>query len=339
MKSITTRRCRFSPRSLLVGLALLAAGWASAQNFVKNPDFEEELGPDNWTIVYAPVTDSGVNGNGSLASRMDFLVAGRTTMAHKDLYKPYSGVWDGDPTYWSKFGGHFAPNHSWVMHAYFKQVVTNLAPLGKYRVSAWMTQFGAHMEAAQVYMEVLGGVAGNISQKTPFVFDNSQNNPSGWKRYVIPTNTASSSGQLEIRLHYNKNKNVGDADHNYWEYRNQNAFYDHVAVVPVGQSEDATPYKIESLTLENQTPTIKFQTVSNNIYAMNYAGQLDPLIVTNIDVDPDTGITNITTTTNSPFANWAKPLFLVATGTNMTVTNNVRGSPRFFRIQQLWPYP
>jgi hypothetical protein len=280
MKRKSSHLCQVSARGLLLGFALLAAGSTVAQNFVKNPDFEEELGPDNWTIVFAPVTDSTVNGNGTIAGTNDFLVIGRSTMAHKDMVP---GAWDGNyiqstdnTDCWSKFGGHFAPNHTWVMHAYFKQVVTNLAPYSQYRVSAWMVQFGGHLEAAQVYMEVLGGAAGNVSKKTSYVTENAQNNPAGWKMYVV-TNTASAIGQLEIRLHYNKNKAVGDNDSNYWEYRNQNAYYDHVSVMPVGQTEYLPPYKILSFARTNLDFTLQWQTVMNNRYRLQASTNLsDP---------------------------------------------------------------
>jgi hypothetical protein len=272
MKSKLSYHCQVTAPGLLLSFALLTAGSVCAQNFVKNPDFEEELGPDNWMIVFAPVTDSTANGNGTLAGTNDFLVAGRSTMAHKDMVP---GAWDGNyiqttdnTDCWSKFGGHFAPNHTWVMHAYFKQVVTNLTPRAEYRVSAWMVQWGGHLNAAQIYMEVLGGVAGTISRKTAYVTENAQNNAAGWQMYVV-SNSASSSGQLEIRLHYNKNQAVGDNDSNYWEYRNQNAFYDHVCVMPVSQTNEyLPPYKILSFERANQDITLQWQTVMNNRYRL-----------------------------------------------------------------------
>jgi hypothetical protein len=332
MKSILSCHCRVTAQGLLFGFALLAAGSAGAQNFVKNPDFEEELGPDNWTIVFAPVTDSTLNGNGTIAGTNDFLVAGRTTMAHKDMVP---GAWDGNDgqntNSWSKFGGHFAPNHTWVMHAYFKQVVTNLAPLQQYRVSVWMTQFGGHVEAAQVYMEVLGGAAGNVSRKTPYVSENAQGNPAAWQMYVI-TNTASTSGQLEIRLHYNKWKPVGDGDSNYWEYRNQNAYYDHVCVMPVGQTEYMPPYNIVSLARTNQDIALTWKTVMNNRYHIRASTNLS---------DPNSWVMVEREPSNPGAAKLDTNLF--ATGTSLTFKTNLvswlsynpafdLNGPLFFRI-------
>ncbi len=269
MKSKLSYHCQVVAPRFLLGLALLTAGSASAQNFVKNPDFEEPLAPDNWTVVYAPVINSPLlNANGTLAGPNDFLVAGRSTMAHKDMVP---GAWDGHDGLrndWSKFGGHFAPNHTWVMHAYFKQVVSGLRPGFQYTASAWIVQFGAHQEAAQVYMETMGGLNGTVSKRTIYVTDNAQNNPAGWKMYAISNVVASSSGQIEIRLHYNKIVNVGDADSNYWEYRNQNAYFDHVCLMPALQPVFTPPYNILSFTRTNQEIALTWQTLMNNRYRL-----------------------------------------------------------------------
>src|SRR5512141_2809238 len=91
---------------LMLGLVLLTTGTAAARNFVKNPGFEEPLAPDNWSVVY------------DNCDSWDFLVAGRTTMANKDVVP---GTWDADPpgstNYLSRLGGHFAPNYcNGLMH-------------------------------------------------------------------------------------------------------------------------------------------------------------------------------------------------------------------------------
>jgi hypothetical protein len=322
MKSKLSYHCQVTAPGLLLGFALLAAGSASAQNLVKNADFEEPLGPDNWTIVFAPVINSSANGNGTIACANDFLVAGRTTMAHKDMVP---GAWDGhdgqNTNCWSKFGGHFAPNHSWVMHAYFKQVVTNLAPLAQYQVSAWMTQWGGHVEAAQIWMEVLGGALGNVSRKTPYV-----TSAANWQRYTV-TNSASSSGQLEIQLHYNKINAVTS-----WEYRNQNAFYDHVCLMPVGQTEYMPPYNIVSVARTNQNITLQWQAVMNNRYHIQAS--------TNIS-DPNSWVMVPRQPSNPGAAKLDTNLF--ATGTSLTFKTNLvslfsydpafdLSAPLFFRI-------
>jgi hypothetical protein len=204
-------------------------------------------------------------------------------------------------------------------HAYFKQVVTGLTPLATYTCSAWMVQMTRNdrwIELAQIWLEALGGAAGNVSRKTPYVTDNVNNNPGGWKMYSV-TNTASVNGTIELRLHYNIIKTTAQV----WEYRNMSGYYDHVSVVPVGGQAEPTPaYNIDSFTLVNQTATIGWDSVSNHIYGIQATS--DPLSGANW--------------------NWVK-LFLVATGPDMTtdmpVTTNVTGFPQYFRVSRVWPYP
>src|SRR5690242_1192359 len=103
---------------------------AHSQNLIKNGDFEEPLGPDNWTVAYTNVLNSGVANPPSGCGPEDFMVQDRTTLAHRDRV---TGVWDGN-----YLGANFRPNSDWLMHAYFKQTVTNLIPGSNYIVTAWM---------------------------------------------------------------------------------------------------------------------------------------------------------------------------------------------------------
>jgi hypothetical protein len=262
MKSncLSLSRCVIAAQGLLLGLALLTSGSASAQNRVKNPDFEQELAPDNWTIVYTGVSNS--TAWPKECGPDDFAIIGRTRLAPKDLVP---GTWDGadgtETNYWNTFGLHFKPGHDGRMHAYVRQVVTNLTPYSQYAVSAWITQYdGQQVDKVQLYMEVLGGVTGNISRKTPYVQTTSKDNPAGWNRYTL-TNSATTSGQIEIRLHYNKwDSTVTE------KWRNMDGFFDHVSVMPVGQTEYLPPYKILALTRTNQDITLQWQTVMNNRY-------------------------------------------------------------------------
>jgi hypothetical protein len=265
-------RCRVAALALLAGLA---GNSASAQNFVRNPDFELPLGPDNWTVGYAAVFNGGAN-QPTNCGPLDFLIAGRSTLAHKDMTP---GTWDGEDrtgtNYWSKFGGHFMPNHSWQMHGYFTQTITNLTPNATYVCSAWMGFYGGnYLDRCNIYLESIGGPNGRISKTTPWPsgqVQNVQNNPAGWQRYAL-TNTASPTGQMEIRLHFNK---FGTAAN--WEWRNWNAFYDHVAVVPLSQPTYQPPYRIVSFTCTNQEVTLRWRTIMNNRYRLQYTTNLaDP---------------------------------------------------------------
>jgi len=223
MKIKFSHICQAASLGLLLGLAWPTAGTAAALNLVKNPSFEQPLGPDNWTVVY------------DNCGPFDFLVAGRTTMANKDAVP---GTWDADPpgstNYLSKQGGHFAPNYcNGLMHGYFKQVIAGLKPGREYNCSAWMVQYTRndnYLSRSEVYMEVLGGPNLAVSKRTQNVMENANNNPAGWKQYAL-TNTASQNGEIEIRLHYAFIRTIAQI----WEYRNINAFYDDVEVQPVNQ--------------------------------------------------------------------------------------------------------
>ncbi len=258
---------RFSSRSCAAALGWLAsfallACTATAQNFVKNPGFEDPLGPDNWTVEYTAVTVGPIAAGNRPTNSCpnDFLIQGRTCHAHKDLGKPNSGAWDGAPTYWNKFGAHLKPNHNWLGHAYFKQVVTNLAP-GNYAISAWIVQWG-RTDVSQVYMETLGGLG---SKRTVNVTADARNNPAGWQRYTV-TNTPDANGKIEVQLHMCKNTTTAN-----WVFLESNAFFDDVSVVTAGQTEYMPPYKMLSILRTNQDITLNWESVMNNQYRLQYS--------------------------------------------------------------------
>jgi hypothetical protein len=328
---LSSSRCRTAARSWLLATGLLAAASVTAQNFVRNPDFEEPLGPDNWTVVYAPVFGGG-NNQPTNSGPFDFLFAGRSTHAHKDA-RP--GTWDGEDrtgtNYWSKFGGHFAPNHNWMMHAYFKQIVKGLTPGASYRISAWMAFFTSndgYLDKCKVYLEALGGPTRTSSKTTPFPsanVTNINNNPAGWWRYAV-TNTASNVGEIEVRLHFNKFGTTGS-----WEWRNFNAFYDHVAVMPLSQSPP--PPDDLAITVTNQTARIPHRTVTNGIVTITWTTVTNQIAIftwrTALYNTYDIELT-------SDFVSWSKfATDLWAMGPTTTYTAPLVGSaigPRVFRI-------
>jgi hypothetical protein len=266
--------CQATSLGLLLGLAWPTAGTAAARNLVRNPAFEEPLGPDNWTVVY---DDCGP---------FDFLIAGRSTMANKDAVP---GTWDADPpgstNYLSKQGGHFAPNYcNGLMHGCFKQVVANLRPGAEYNCSAWMVQYTRndnYLARSQVWMEVLGGPNLSVPRQTPYVMDNANNNPAGWKQYAL-TNTASQNGEIEIRLHYAFIRTIAQV----WEYRNVNAFYDDVAVEavnlpPLADASATVPLVISANSIDAQVVLDGSRSSDPDVDALYYlwyqAGALDPI--------------------------------------------------------------
>jgi hypothetical protein len=240
--------------SVALGFALACLAWGSirAQNYVRNPDFEQPLGPDNWTVVY-------VYGGPS-----DFSVHDRTTIAHKDKVP---GTWDGEPNYLDVYGAEFSPYHDGKMQAYFTQTVTNLTPGASYVISCWMVQFEAlYTNKIQVNMEAIGGPNGLISHKTPNVYKACNNAPSNWAKYAV-TNTASPSGRIEIRLNFLKDTWTTLA----WQYIR--AYYDHAALMPLVPT--AQPFRMLSLAVTNPTTaSLTWETAMNNTYDIQMSSNL-----------------------------------------------------------------
>jgi hypothetical protein len=146
------------------------------------------------------------------------------------------------------------------------------------------------------------------------------------------TNVASTSEQLEIQLHYKKNNSVGSAAHNYWEYRNQNAFYDHVCVMKTNLLEYTPPYKTLSFARTNQDIALTWETVMNTRYRIQSSTNLS---------DPNAWVM-VERQLSDPGAAKLDTNFF-ATGTSFTFKTNMLSLfafdpsfdpnvPRFFRI-------
>jgi hypothetical protein len=179
-----------------------------------------------------------------------------------------------------------------------------------------------YLTKCKVYLEAVGGPNGLVSKTTPAngMVLNCQNHPENWLKYAV-TNTASPGGQIEVRLHFSKFATVAS-----WEWRNFNAFYDHVAVIRTGTTPSQPAYKILSLARTNQDLALKWETVMNNKYRIQYSPSLsDPL--------------SWSWVTWSPYQDTK----LMATGTNYTFKTNLAALfsydpafdpnvPRFFRI-------
>jgi hypothetical protein len=85
-------------------------------------------------------------------------------------------------------------------HAYFTQTVSNLTAGANYIVSGYINISWVSPKL-HVYLETLGGAAGTTSVRTADAA------ATGWLQYSV-TNTASASGQLEIRLQSDKEQTV-----------------------------------------------------------------------------------------------------------------------------------
>jgi hypothetical protein len=172
-KSLFSFLSQMAARGLLPGLVVLLCASVNAQNLLKNGSFENPIDPEgssgmtNWTVVYA------------YGGPADFAYADRTTEACKSD--------DG-----GSYGAAFRPNHCWYMHAYHKQVVTNLTPGGKYALSGYMhTGYTANAKN-HVYIEMYGGSDGTTLVTIP--------DATTTRTLYSLTNTASTSGQIEVRV-------------------------------------------------------------------------------------------------------------------------------------------
>jgi len=261
---------------LILGLAILSGFPASAANPVVNGNFENSLvfgGSTNWEVVYV----KGCPG--------DFAVKSRITEARNGL---------------SGYGASFRPLNDGLMHAYFKQTVSGLTPNDVYAITNWMCLPGDPNDAwhpkIHIYMETIGGL-GSVATE-----DATQ--PS-YQPFVV-TNTADSNGEIEIRLHFNKDGYTSGLPPK-WNYIH--SWYDDVSMELVSAPVTNPPYRILSFTLAGQTATWIWESVSNQLYS--------------IQVSPD-------------FLNWSTfQTNLLATGTNSTFTTNLSlSSQQFFRIHQ-----
>jgi hypothetical protein len=275
MKSnfLSSCRSRVAPWGLLLGCAVLCADSVRAANPVINGTFDNPLGFGTapWSIVY-------VRGGPD-----DFAIKDRTTAARRGG---------------TGYGAAFKPYHDSKMHAYFKQTVPGLTPGGSYAVTTWMNnpvtpKPDGFYVSFSMYLETVGGL-GSVTSAAP--------TNEGYQAYIV-TNTATANGEIDIRLHFDKFNFTLDK----WYY--MDVWFDDVSMALV--SSPLPSYKILSLSLANQTATIQWETVSNQVYR--------------IEATSDLSTSNWTTFQDN----------LLATGTNLTFTTNVMVSPQYFRIHRL----
>jgi hypothetical protein len=187
-------RYRFAAPGLLLGLALLLCVSASAQNLLKNGDFEQPLGPTNWTVAY--------------------FHGGPDDFQIKDRCRDGSlhAAW---------YGGYFRPLTAKLVHGYFTQTVTNLTPghvysFGGYmREGWWKAPNDALRDKFLVYIEAVGGLGNPTRDGRLGVLATNALEPDDQidPPYTYPTiiwrpfsaqQTPDANGKIEIRLHYDK---------------------------------------------------------------------------------------------------------------------------------------
>ncbi|MCX8091357.1 MAG: hypothetical protein N3I86_10605 [Verrucomicrobiae bacterium] len=189
---------------VILWLATLSFGVVStpavrAQNLLKNADFEQPLGPTNWTVVY--------------------LHGGPEDFEIKDRSR---GGARRPSTF---YGAYFRPLTVRLAHAYFTQTVTNLTPGRAYNFVGHMKQDWWKVDDPlrdkyKVYIELIGGQGtplpdGRFSViATNNLTDSSGNpEPNIEPPYIHPTivwrpfyaqQTPDSNRCIEVRLHYDK---------------------------------------------------------------------------------------------------------------------------------------
>lgn len=181
---------------MLLCSGLLIGGSASAQNLLKNGDFETPAmatnGVVNWTLGYP------------WGGPADFEIKGRTTIE-------YGGYW----------GACLRPAHDKWAHAYFAQTVSNLVANHSYSVSGYMMEDWWHgvgdnkRDHYLVYIEAIGGTGTPTPDGRAYVLAvSTDTNPNdldppftypntGWLQFTN-TQTPAANGTIEIRLHLSK---------------------------------------------------------------------------------------------------------------------------------------
>jgi hypothetical protein len=166
-------------RGWFFGFALFLCASVSGQNLLKNGSFESPIDPvgsdgtTNWALVYV------------YGSPADFAYADRTTEGcFPDTNAPTKGSW----------GAAFRPSHQWFCHAYHKQIVSGLTPGTSYTLSGYM-HTGYDNDQMAVYIAMFGGADGSTIVS---------NRATEFRTQYFMTNTASTSGQIEVRVGLNK---------------------------------------------------------------------------------------------------------------------------------------
>jgi len=248
MKNVSLFSFRYQLASWgsLLGCAWLLLASASAQNLLKNGDFEGPLDPwdptglsggkTNWTLVYP----SGGPGT--------FAMKDRSTEASR------TGALKGH-------GAHLRPTTENWCHAYFTQTVSNLFANAQYVVSGQIN-IGYLNDKFHVFIETLGGPAGTTSVVSPDV------NTTGWSLHWV-TNTASTAGTLTVRLHLSKQAQT-PALPGVAKYYLCDARFDEfsLALAPLVRP------RILSLTVTNQSAAFNWTTVAGNLYDIEVSSNL-----------------------------------------------------------------
>jgi hypothetical protein len=167
---------------LVLGLAILLCASASAQELLKNGNFEAPFPVSDptagWVLVYA---DGGPS---------DFAITGQTTEASRCC---------------SGHGAQIRPNNYNYAHAYFSQAVTNLTEGASYTLNI------LKMNAGFKYADE--GPSPTLKVYASMISGSSSNAVHGYSTNIGPyslTITCSASRQIEVQLHMSKSWMPGE---------------------------------------------------------------------------------------------------------------------------------
>jgi hypothetical protein len=180
-------------QALVCGVGLLWCSSAGAQNLLQNGDFDAApLGPTNWTIIY--------------------LHGGPDCFEIKDRVTPYAYHNN------SFYDAAFRPIDQKLAHACFTQTVTNLEAGYSYKLSVimredwWASPTDAKRDKFLVYTEIIGGQGTPTEDGRASVLAVATDQSNLDPPYTYPNDTwltftnqqtPDTSGNIEVRLHYN----------------------------------------------------------------------------------------------------------------------------------------
>jgi hypothetical protein len=167
-------RYNLAAQGLVLGFACLVCASASGQ-LLKNGNFEQPLGPTNWTVVY-------VQGGPD-----DFEIKDRTTVADRQSTQQQNTR-----------GAHLRPCTFKDAHAYFSQTVTNLVAGHSYTVQGDLRWHRGDFNNASITYRVYFEAVGQSVARSSDVPDSES-----WSHYSL-TQTPDASGKIEVRLHLDK---------------------------------------------------------------------------------------------------------------------------------------
>jgi hypothetical protein len=177
---------------LFLGLVFLLCASASGQNLLKNGDFESPFPVADptagWTVVFA---------GGAEGDYADWAIAGQTKAASRLA---------------GGHGAHLRPNNWGTVHAYFKQVVTNLTPGAVYtlNIQKMRSNFKYTDEGPPAIQKVYAAMVSGSSSNAVHGYS-TNNGP-----YSM-TITCGPSGQIEVQLHnwkrFMSNESAEDMKH------------------------------------------------------------------------------------------------------------------------------